>query len=466
MNAIVLALSLLAAPEFPKEAAWLNVKAPLTLQGLKGRVVLLDFWTYCCINCMQIIPDLKFLEAKYAARGVVVIGVHSGKFDNEKDPENIRAAMARYEIKHPVVDDSEYKIWEAFDVKAWPTLVVIGSDGKVIEQLRGEGHRDELDVLISKALADGKTRKDLIDKPIALDVASPPKTPLAFPGKIIVANGHLFISDSNHNRVIEAEPSGKVVAVFEGFNKPQGLALSGNTLFVADTEAHVVKAVDLKTKQVTVIAGTGKKGRFIDNLSADLASPWDVLALNGILYIANAGTHQLLGYDLAKKTTLVVAGSGREKRVDGNALQAALAQPSGLATDGTSVFFADSEVSSVRRYDPNKKTVETLVGEDLFEFGDIDGAFATARLQHPLGLAFDRGALYVADTYNHKVKRLDLEKRTIAAVYGKQGVLFEPGGLAVLAGKLFIADTNNSRIIVYDLAAKTAVPLVLTGLSI
>jgi hypothetical protein len=190
-----------------------------------------------------------------------------------------------------------------------------------------------------------------------------------------------------------------------------------------------------------------------------------VLALNGILYIANAGTHQLLGYDLAQKTIAVVAGSGRERRIDGDALQAALAQPSGLATDGTSVFFADSEVSSVRRYDPKTKTVETLVGEDLFEFGDIDGAFASARLQHPLGLAFANGTLYVADTYNHKVKQLDLAKRTISAVYGKQGLLFEPGGLAALAGKLFIADTNNSRVVVYDLAAKTAAPLVLTGLS-
>jgi thiol-disulfide isomerase/thioredoxin len=467
MNAFALVLALVTAPpiEFPKEATWLNVKAPLTLQSLKGRVVLLDFWTYCCINCMQIIPDLKFLEEKYASRGVVVIGVHSGKFDNEKDPENIRAAMARYEIKHPVVDDSEYKIWEAFDVKAWPTLVLLGSDGKVTRQLRGEGHRAELDALIAQALADGQARRDLIDKPIALSVAPPPKTPLAFPGKIIAANGHLFISDSNHNRVIEAEPSGKVLSVFEGFNKPQGLAVSGNTLFVADTEAHVVKAVELNSKQVTVIAGTGKKGRFLGGSSVDLASPWDVLALNGILYIANAGTHQLLGYDLAQKTIAVVAGSGRERRIDGDALQAALAQPSGLATDGTSVFFADSEVSSVRRYDPKTKTVETLVGEDLFEFGDIDGAFASARLQHPLGLAFANGTLYVADTYNHKVKQLDLAKRTISAVYGKQGLLFEPGGLAALAGKLFIADTNNSRVVVYDLAAKTAAPLVLTGLS-
>jgi sugar lactone lactonase YvrE/peroxiredoxin len=446
--------------------AWFNVQKPLTAQDLQGRVVLLDFWTYGCINCMHVMPDLKALEEKYKARGVVVIGVHSGKFDDEKDQENIRAAIMRNDLHHPVVDDSEYKVWEAFGVQAWPTLIVVGTNGEVALTVRGEGHRQELDDAIKQALDDGKKRGDLKDTPLALRTEQGEKKALAYPGKIIAGADRLYIADTNHNRVLEAQPNGEVVQRFEGgFLRPQGLALDGTTLYVADTGNHVVKAIDLRTKAVRTVAGTGEKGRPRegDALQSKLASPWDVLVLSGVLYVANAGTHQLVAVENGKLR--VAAGSGREARVDGPAASAALAQPSGLATDGASVFFADSEASSVRRYDPKARTVETLVGKDLFDFGDEDGRFADARLQHCLGLAFDGGALYVTDTYNHKVKRLDLQARTVGTVFGdrKHAALYEPGGLAVLGGKLYVADTNHSRIVVYDPKTKVERELVLKG---
>ncbi|MCC6809686.1 MAG: redoxin domain-containing protein [Deltaproteobacteria bacterium] len=456
-----------AAPQFPPGLTWINVDQPLSLQALKGRVVLLDFWTYCCVNCLQVIPDLKAIESKYAQRGVVVIGVHSGKFDNEKDPENIRAAILRHEIRHPVVDDSEYKIWDAYDVKAWPTLIVLGSDGGVVLNVRGEGHKAEIEQAIDQALKDGKKRGDLNDAPMPLQLAQAKEKPLAFPGKIAAAKidgkDHLFIADTNHNRIIDALASGEVVHAYGGFLHPQGVHYSDGTLYVADTENHLVRAIDLKTQAIRTIAGNGMKGRGAvgDALHVSLASPWDVLMLGGTLYIANAGTHQLLAYDPKTKQMTIAAGSGREGRIDGDAAAAALAQPSGLATDGRSLFFADSEVSSVRRYDPKTKQVTTIVGEDLFEFGDKDGALKTARLQHCLGLAFVGGALFVADTFNHKLKRIDLAQKTITSVYGtgKPGALFEPGGVAEAAGKLYVADTNNSRIVVWDPKTKAATEL-------
>jgi thiol-disulfide isomerase/thioredoxin len=485
MTALIFALSMTAAapdpgraPEFPVGLPWLNTSRPLSLAELGGKVVLLDFWTYCCVNCMQIIPDLKYFEQTYGDKGLVVIGVHSGKFDNEKDPENIRAAMRRYEITHPVVNDADYEIWESFGVQAWPTLVVIGADGKTVGAVAGEGHRATIEQAIQRAITDGERLKILKPGPVpGLALEKAPTSTLAFPGKLIVDGDRLFVSDTNHDRVIEAKLDGSVVATFgEGTLKhPQGLAVKGETIYVADTENHVVRAFDRKSKRMSVLAGTGALGRARKSeegtalgvpTRVPLASPWDVLVVGNTLYIANAGTHQIFALDLAKKLLTLAAGSSREGLKDGDAPSAQLAQPSGLTSDGHAVFFADSEVSSIRRYDPKAQKVETLIGSGLFDFGDIDGETKTARLQHPLGLVFSGGALFIADSYNHKIKRLDLAKKRIETVFGKErgngkDSLFEPGDVAVSGDALFIADTNNSRIVRYDIKTKAATELVL-----
>jgi DNA-binding beta-propeller fold protein YncE len=254
------------------------------------------------------------------------------------------------------------------------------------------------------------------------------------------------------------------------FNHPQGLALSGNTLYVADTQNHLVRAIDLQTHAVRTIAGTGERGRDPHGpaLQAALASPWDLLVLGHTLYIANAGSHQLLALDLQKNVLRVAAGSGREDHRDGHGEDAALAQPSGLASDGTAIYIADSEVSSVRRFDPATGEVTTLVGKGLFDFGDVDGSGDTVRLQHPLGVAWDSGALFVADTYNHKIKRLQGPQDKTATSFvgtGKAGngrdQFFEPGGLSASGGKIYVADTNNSRIVVVDEKTRSAIVLTL-----
>ncbi|MCI0486707.1 MAG: redoxin domain-containing protein [Blastocatellia bacterium] len=485
------------APEFPEGMEWLNTDRPLSLRELRGKIVLLDFWTYCCINCMHIIPDLKKLEHKYQSE-LVVIGVHSAKFTSERDTDNIRQAILRYEIEHPVVNDHAMEIWQRYGARAWPTLMLIDPAGKVVGYLSGEGVYEPMDEAISKIIKEFDARKQLDRRPLDLKLERHrvPSSLLAFPGKVLAdeKSRQLFISDSNHNRIVVASlddysieevigsgETGLDDGPFETatFNHPQGMAFDGKTLYVADTENHAIRSIDFEKRAVTTLAGTGKQANYINQIGGtgrqvDLNSPWDIVLHDGLLYIAMAGPHQLWKMNPRTQGVVPYAGTGREARIDGPLDRSALAQPSGITTDGKKLFFADSEVSSIRSadLDPNGR-VETIVGEDLFEFGDRDGRGAEVRLQHPLGVVYHDGLLYVADTYNNKIKIVsprDKSSRTFAGTGeeglgdGKRATFDEPSGVSVAFGKLYIADTNNHAIRVADLKSKRVETIQFKGL--
>jgi thiol-disulfide isomerase/thioredoxin len=485
------------APDFPEGMQWLNTEKPISLRDLRGKVVLLDFWTYCCINCMHVIPDLKKLEKKYANE-LVVIGVHSAKFNGERDTDNIRQAVLRYEIEHPVVNDWEMEVWQQYGVRAWPTLMLIDPAGKIIGYLSGEGIYEPFDKLISKVIEQFDARGQIDRRPfkLKLERSRAPASMLAFPGKVLAdeKSRQLFIADSNHNRIVvlslddnevkEVIGTGEIGITDGGFetatfNHPQGMALDGRTLYVADTENHAIRAVDFEKRQVMTIAGTGKQANRIDQLGGQgkqtaLNSPWDLAMHGGMLYIAMAGPHQLWRMNPKTGGIAPYAGSGRENIIDGPLANAALAQPSGITTDNAKLYFADSEVSAIRSadLDPNGN-VETIVGEGLFEFGDKDGKAKEVRLQHPLGVVYHDGGLYVADTYNNKIKRVspkDKSSQTFVGT-GEEGLadgeraqFDEPGGVSVAFGKLYIADTNNHAIRVADLKTKRVETLQIKGL--
>ena len=485
------------APEFPDGLQWLNTERPISIRQLRGKLVLLDFWTYCCINCMHIIPDLKKLEQKYANE-LVVIGVHSAKFTAEKGTENIRQAILRYEVEHPVVNDHDMQIWQEYAVRSWPTLYLIDPAGKIVAYMSGEGVYAQLDGFIAKVIEKFDEKKLLDRRPLNLKLERQrtPTSVLAFPGKVLAdeKSKQLFIADSNHNRIVvlslddasvkEVIGSGEIGlsdGTFETstFNHPQGMALDGVTLYVADTENHAIRAIDFEKRDVRTIAGTGEQLQHRvtfggQGKSTQLNSPWDLTMQNGILYIAMAGPHQL--WQMNPKTGGIApyAGSGREARVDGLLTSAALAQPSGITTDGKKLYFADSEVSSIRAadLDPNGR-VSTIVGEDLFEFGDRDGKGSMVRLQHPLGVTYHDGLLYVADTYNNKIKRVSPNERTSETFAGTgesgmrdgdRATFDEPGGVSVAFGKLYIADTNNHLIRVADLKTRKVETVRILGL--
>ncbi len=485
-----------AAPEFPTGLDWLNIAEPLDFAALRGKVVLLDFWTYGCINCIHIIPDLKRLEAEYPNE-LVVIGVHSAKFANESQTENIREIVQRYGLEHPVVNDENFEIWEAWQATAWPTIALVDPAGNVVGTHAGEGVYDVVAPVLANLVAEFSALDLINPNPIALALEKDrtADTVLSYPGKVLAdpVDNRLFIADTGHHRIMVADAAGEVIAVYgngsEGFtngqalsatfSSPQGLALVGSTLYVADTGNHAVRSIDLESGIVGTLAGTGEKGwpplgGFIEEVA--LASPWALESDGDQLYVANAGTHQIWVIGLEQGIASPLVGNARESTKNGPLADAELAQPSGLALKDGVLYFADSESSSIRSAvvgSPGGVTALVAGGDaSLFEFGDEDGVGNEARFQHPLGVAFHGDRLLVADTYNSKIKVIDPRTGLSSSLYGgeqgwedgDQPQFHEPGGLSVKGDVLWIADTNNHVIRRVDLTTGIATTLVLSGL--
>jgi len=484
---------------------WLNTSRPIDMKDLRGKVVVLDFWTYCCINCMHVLPDLKYLEEKYGNQ-LVVIGVHSAKFDNEKVSQSIRDAILRYEIEHPVVNDSEMLIWRKFGTQAWPTLALVDPEGKYAGSQSGEGNRELFDTVIEKMVEYHRWNGTLDETPIVFEseASKVQPTPLRYPGKVLAdaAGGRLFITDSNHNRIVVTSLTGELQqtigsgrngsanGVFEEaeFNRPQGTALVGTKLYVADTENHLIRVVDLEAKTVATLAGTGAQGSpgvktMGPLLETPMNSPWSIAPVGDTLYIAMAGPHQVWSHKIGSDTIGVFAGSGREDVINGPLASSAFAQPSEIVSDadGKFLYLVDSEGSAIRKVptDPSGQvttvagTSELPRGQSLFAFGDVDGIGKKARFQHPLGIAIAGDRLYVADSYNHKLRTIELAEGSTStfAGTGKPGntteplLLNEPGGLALADGRLFVADTNNHRVLSIDLATSQTTVLSIAGMT-
>ncbi|OAI40290.1 hypothetical protein AYO38_06140, partial [bacterium SCGC AG-212-C10] len=488
------------APEFPGGMSWFNVPISPTLAALKGKIVLLDFWTLGCINCQHIIPDLKKLEEEFGDK-LVVIGVHSGKYATEHDDDSVLEAIQKYGLTHAVVNDPDFAVWQAYGANAWPTLVLIDPAGNLVGGHAGEGVYELFDPILkslSEEFADRITTEHFVTTPDA----STTSTVLSFPSKVLAdaKGGRLFIADAGHNRILEASLDGTLKRAIgsgeEGlddggpndatFRQPQGVALvdDGKTLYVADTRNHAIRAVDLASGEVSTIAGTGTQLDALPKANASaattaLASPWDVLARGNTLYIAMAGVHQIWTMDLDKGTIAVFAGTSREGIDDGDPRsEATLAQPSGLTADDRYLYWVDPESSSVRRTPlGGGGRVETLVGVGLFDYGNEDGKPDVARLQHAQGITIDGDTLYIGDTYNHELRTVDRASWVTgtAAGTGERGwadgpggaaEFDEPGGLSVANGKIYIADTNNHLIRIYNEATKDVSTLELGNVAI
>ncbi|MFH7027348.1 MAG: thioredoxin-like domain-containing protein [Heteroscytonema crispum UTEX LB 1556] len=488
------------APELPQDYPWLNTEKPLSLKQLKGRVVILDFWTYCCINCLHILPDLKYLEKKYKD-SLTVIGVHSAKFENEKETENIRQAILRYDIEHPVLVDSGFRVWEEYTVRAWPTLMIIDPESYVIGYISGEGKRDTLDELIEKLISQHQEKGTINFQEIKLTLEKQQKpliTPLAFPGKVLATKAGLFIADSGHHRIVMSSFDGEILHLIgtgksgltDGsfteaqFFAPQGMAFDeeNQILYVADTENHALRRVYLQQQRVETIAGIGKQSRNIHpddgiGLETALNSPWDLVKVGNKLFIAMAGSHQIWEMNLETGIVKTYAGTGAEACIDGELSESVFAQPSGITTDGKELFVADSEGSTIRGVGlVEPKKVRSLCGSgDLFGFGDVDGQGFDVRLQHCLGVEFAVNFVWVADTYNHKIKLVNPISGNCQTVLGdgvaglqdgqgKNTRFSEPSGLSVMGSNLYIADTNNHAIRCVDLEMLTVTTLEFHGL--
>jgi thiol-disulfide isomerase/thioredoxin len=473
------------APELTPAQAWVNTGRPLTLAELRGQLVVLDFWTSCCVNCMHVAPVLAELEARFAHEPLVVLGVHSAKFTAEAAPQRVADAARRLGIRHPVAVDDGLALWERFGVRSWPTLVVVRPDGTIAAVAPGEPDPAVLGEFVRAQLEEGRRNGSLAARPFVVPPAPPAgwigraasATPthapgtLAYPGKLAVhPDGCIAVADPGHHRVLVLAPTGDVLHVVGSgepghadgpfatarLDEPQGLAWDGDVLWLCDVRTHVLARADLAYGTVTTVAGTGEMGTLPlgeprPGRSVALRSPWDVVVDGSRLYLALAGSHQLGVFDQSTGTVGLLSGTSREALVDGPPAEACFAQPSGLWLEGRTLWIADSEVSAVRALDLTTGTTSTLVGRGLFDFGLEDGPLESASLQHPLAvLALNGRRLLVADTYNDVLRLLDRDARTLRTVYRGEGAaaLHEPSGLARLAdGSLLVADTNHHRLV-------------------
>mgnify|MGYP003998638641 FL=1 len=497
----------LRAPEFPSGKDWFN-SPPLTFaKQLAGKITVLDFWTYCCINCIHILPDLAELEERYAGFPVAFVGVHSAKFDNEKVSANIRDAVLRYEIAHPVVNDDTMHMWQQIGVRSWPSMAVVGPKGNLMLMVSGEGNKEVIDACITAALA-FYTKDIFRHDPVPMSPEKNKKridSPLRYPGKLAIDpdGKRLFISDSNHHRIVITDLDGKFIdtigtgriGLADGgydeaqFFRLQGLAFHKGNLYVADAENHALRVVDTKAKTVRTLAGNGTQGRDYKGgkggREQPISTPWDVLVEDDQVFIAMAGTHQIWSYDMKKKIAKNYSGNGSEQNLNRtDRLLAAWAQPSGLTVGNGELFVADSESSTVRAINLASGATRTIAGgendkpRNLFAFGDTDGVGEKARMQHVLGVQWwaKENKVIVADTYNHRLKLLNPKtgevRRWVGS--GKPGLrdgngldaqLSEPSGFALgpKAKRLFVADTNNHVIRVVDLESLEVGTLKLTG---
>ncbi|GAA2450322.1 NHL domain-containing thioredoxin family protein [Streptomyces lavendulocolor] len=453
------------APELIGKGGWLNTGGKdLKLADFRGRVLILDFWTFCCINCLHVLDELRELEEKHRDT-VVIVGVHSPKFVHEAEHQAVVDAVERYGVHHPVLDDPELATWKQYAVRAWPTLVVIDPEGYVVAQHAGEGHAGAIAKLVEELEAEHEAKGTLRRGDGPYVPPEPVATHLRFPGKaLLLESGNLLVTDTTRHQVVELAADGETVVRRYGtgergltdgaaeearFNEPQGLCrLPDGKVVVADTVNHALRVLDPGTGEVSTVAGTGAQwwqGSPTEGPAREVAlsSPWDVAWWRDEVWIAMAGVHQLWAYDPAKGTVRVAAGTTNEGLVDGPAGEAWFAQPSGLAATDERLWVADSETSALRWVDP-EGAVHTAVGTGLFDFGHRDGEAGQALLQHPLGVtALPDGSVAVADTYNHALRRYDPAAGEVTTLATD---LREPSDAVLVGDDIVVVESARHRL--------------------
>jgi streptogramin lyase len=459
------------APELAGKGGWINTgEYRPTLAGLRGSIVILDFWTFCCVNCLHVLDELRELEERHRDT-LVVVGVHSPKFAHEADHRAVVDAVERYEVRHPVLDDPELATWKQYAVRAWPTLVVIDPEGYVVAQHAGEGHAHALETLVTRLEQEHAAKGTLRRGEGVYVPPEPAPAGLRFPGKALLlpGSGHFLVSDSTRHALVELAADGESVvrrigtgerglrdgaAALARFSEPQGLALlPDGSVIVADTVNHVLRRVDPDSGEVTTVAGTGRQwwqGSAVSGpaLEVPLSSPWDVAWFEDRVWIAMAGVHQLWTYDPASGLVGAAAGTTNEGLVDGPAGDAWFAQPSGLAAAGPRLWIADAETSALRwaerSADGGDYVIRTAVGTGLFDFGHRDGPAGQALLQHPLGVtALPDGSVAVSDTYNNALRRYDPASGEVTTLATDLG---EPSGAVVAGGDIVVVESARHRL--------------------
>jgi len=461
-----MATARIRAPEFPAGLDWFNAAAAVTLTEQLGRVVLLNFFTFSSPACRQIQRDLEYLGNRYS-KDLVILGVHTPRYPGEAGAVHLGQSLHKYRVSYPVVHDPGLKLWHSYRMKNRPTQVLIDRDGYIVGALSGVGKRDRLEQVIRYQCGKRSRIPPRVASSSRAGRIPPASGPLYFPGRLVVTGNRLFIADSGHNRILVTTRSGILLRQYgstsEGFldgngesaafNNPQGMVLADDFLYVADTGNHAIRRIHIRTDDVDTIAGNGEVGTTGPGMpvapgSCRLNFPMDLAMKDGELYIAMAGAHQIWRLSLVASRIEVFSGKGEAGLVDGPPGRAAFAQPGGLTVLGQQLYVADADAGAVRAVDLVTGAVTTLVGSRLFGFGNRDGTGTAALLQYPQDIVVDphHRMLWVADTYNNKIRRIGLDSRYVSSPVVDRG-LNEPGGLAFQDDTLYIANTHAHEIL-------------------
>ncbi len=468
---------------------WFNLSRPLEISDLKDRIILLDFWSYSCVSCIEALPEIKKLEKQFGSK-LTIISVHSGKFDNEKDPAAVKKAILKYDITNPVLNDSDLKVWDNFKVKALPTFILINPHGKLVKTYVGENDIGKIKGDVKKLISKYKFQISREPLPVVLEKFSFIANVLNFPTKLEYAadfsykSRHLpaiFIANTGQNNIVVSSLTGDIIAKIgsakEGFedgsfdaasfSAPQGMLYSAGKLYVADTGNNALRQIDFKEGKVKTLIGSGQNGdtiesgsEFLEAKNVDLASPTDIEFFpdKDNILIANSGTHQILSYNIKNQTVKVLAGNGEQGIDDGKYPENSLAQTSDMSAFGRKLYFVDSASSSLRVLEEDGN-IKTLIGTSLESFGHENGNKTKAKMQHPLGLSVDDTGVYIVDSFNHLIRKYDFASMQIRDLVGKlkRGEdlgsssvtqFDEPQGIITVLDRFYIADSNNNRIVV------------------
>lgn len=474
------------APELIGDA-WFGTENPrLGISDFKGRFLLLDFWTLCCVNCHHVLAELRPIEHKFNDV-LTVVGVHSPKFEHEKLPESVAAAISRHEIEHPVLNDPNMSTWQSYGVRAWPTLVLVDPRGEIIATYSGEGHSHAIEALIEKMIPKYEASGELIRGEGVYRAPEPETGLLRQPGKVteipmrcrtLLGGAELLVSNSGGHDLVAVAVSDLATAKARigsgirgsndgdfqsaSFAEPYGIrflsaelaSVTGLDLVVADTANHLIRGVNLQNQSVVTIAGTGRQWMQQDEISGpalgvSISTPWDIEIFEGELLIAMAGEHRIWRYNFQEKTLGIFAGTTNEGLVDGSLAEAWFAQPSAIVVsklDPKRIWLIDAETSALRVIESNR--IRSLIGKGLFDFGHVDGPADQALLQHPLGV-FETpdGNLLIADTYNRAVRKYSIATNKVSTIARDLG---EPSDLEVIetedGPKLVVVEASKNRI--------------------
>ncbi|HEY3519871.1 MAG TPA: thioredoxin-like domain-containing protein [Rhodanobacteraceae bacterium] len=454
--------------DFPDDLEWVNAREPCSLAALRGRVVLVWFWSYDCVNCLNMLSGLRQLENKYRD-GLALLGVHTPKYPMQHPSEIVLKAANRNYVRHPVANDAHWRAWQQYGVDAWPTVLLIDCEGRAVGRFVGEGALRRIDDTIGALLEDAASRDVRVPSKAPASFRTEPRMALRFPAHALATADKLYVSDTGHNRILECTHQGRVLRQFgsgnpgywdghaaeAGFNGPQGLAVAGDSLYVADTGNHCVRRIRLLAGEVDTLLGSGACGYEtpvnLDDKPVSVSAPTAVAVAGDRIYAALAGQHQIWRVDLHTRKLDRLAGNGRCGVRDGAALKARLAQPSALAGMPGALLIADAAGNAIRQLRLSDFSLVKLSGGAPYDFGNSEGPGAQARFAHPSGLAVDDMTAYVADTFNNRICTVNVHTGDTSTL-PLQWRLHEPQGLSFAAESLWIADRNAHEVLRVNVA--------------